>query len=103
MNQNTKTSNLIKTIVIICDFLVLNILLYAYVRWNWAVHDFTNGTRGMILAVLANFGMVFAQFFFLHSCPWTSYHIRTDSQTGYFAGFVAWCDDVLDIKCFLSA
>lgn len=64
MNQNTKTSNLIKTIVIICDFLVLNILLYAYVRWNWAVHDFTNGTRGMILAVLANFGMVFAQFFF---------------------------------------
>ena len=31
MNQNTKTSNLIKTIVIICDFLVLNILLYAYV------------------------------------------------------------------------
>ena len=63
MNQNTKTSNLIKTIVIICDFLVLNILLYAYVRWNWAVHDFTNGTRGMILAVLANFGMVFAQFF----------------------------------------
>lgn len=64
MSSNTKTSNLIKTIVIICDFVVLNVLFYAYIHSNWSVLDYTNGTRGIILALMTNIAMVCAQYFF---------------------------------------
>lgn len=64
MNSNTKTSNLIKGIVIICDFVVLNVLLYSYIHFNWSICDFTNGVRGILLVLMGNIGMLCAQYFF---------------------------------------
>lgn len=64
MNSNAKTSNLIKTIVIICDFLVLNVLLYANIHFDWSFMDFTIGGNDSILFFTANAGMLFAQYFF---------------------------------------
>lgn len=64
MKSNTKTSNLIKSLIVICDFLVLNVLFYLYIRHNWAEHDYTNGARGISLVLIANMGMVCAQAFF---------------------------------------
>lgn len=64
MNTNAKTSNLIKTIVIICDFLVLNVLLYVYLHFKWRLFGFTVGGGDSIFLLTANLGMLFAQYFF---------------------------------------
>lgn len=64
MNSNAKTSNLIKTIVIICDFLVLNVLLYVYIHFGKSLMDFAIDGDDSILVFAANAGMLFAQYFF---------------------------------------
>lgn len=64
MRQYSKTSSLIRNVVILFDFIVLNVLFYLYVNVDWVVTHLMNGLSSLKLAILANLAFVIAQYFF---------------------------------------
>lgn len=92
MSPNAKKSDLIKTIVIICDFIVLNILLYSYIHFNGSAWSFTTGGRNISFVIMANIGMVCAQYFFstiVHERRSTSEQIfRQSTLLVFLHGFI---------------
>ena len=65
MRPNNRTSNLMKAIIVVADFIVLNILFYSYlliVGGDCGNGDYCCSTA--MLMVIANIGMVGAQYFF---------------------------------------
>ena len=65
MRQDIKTNNFIKELVILSDFLVLNILFYVYLSLDsyYGLH-FTNGADVFMLVLIMNMAMVVAQYFY---------------------------------------
>lgn len=64
MRQNTKTNNLIRNIVIFSDFIALNLLFYAFLQFERTYLHLNTGSFGNWLALMQNFGMVIAQYYF---------------------------------------
>jgi putative colanic acid biosysnthesis UDP-glucose lipid carrier transferase len=64
MRQYSKTSTFIHNTVIIGDFVVLNILYYAYIHLDYVAHTLTGGISPVRLLLLANLAMAVAQYFF---------------------------------------
>ena len=64
MRQYSKTSSLIHNVVILSDFVVLNVLFYVYVHIGWVFQTLTHGVEVIKLQLLANLAFVIAQYFF---------------------------------------
>lgn len=64
MRQYSKTSSLIRNMVIVGDFLVLNILYYIYIHVGYVEKTFAVGVSSVKLMVAANMAMIVAQYFF---------------------------------------
>lgn len=64
MRRFNKTSNYIRNIVIVLDFLVLNILFLLYINSGDAVHDIMGSCSKESLLVVANLAFALAQFLF---------------------------------------
>lgn len=64
MRQNTKTNNLIRNLLIIGDFIVLNILFYVFLQFERSYLHLQTGPNGNLLALMQNFGLVVGQYFF---------------------------------------
>ncbi len=64
MRQYSKTSSFIRNMVIIGDFLVLNILYYIYTHIGVIEGRFTSGISNIKLMIVANISMIISQYFF---------------------------------------
>lgn len=64
MEQNTRTTRIINEIVIIIDFIVLNILLALFLRYDWKVLHFTVGINSNFLYLCVNAAMIISQYFY---------------------------------------
>jgi putative colanic acid biosysnthesis UDP-glucose lipid carrier transferase len=64
MRQHSKKSLQIRNMVIVCDFIVLNLLFYLYVYNDWVYSSFANGCRRLFLCLMANTAFMVAQYFF---------------------------------------
>ncbi len=64
MRQHSKTSIQIRNIVILFDFIVLNVLFYFYVYNDWVYSSFAHGCRRLLLCLMANAAFLVAQYFF---------------------------------------
>lgn len=99
MNQNTKTSGLIKTFVVICDFVVLNVLLFFNIRFNWNVDNLSGSKDCISLVIMANIGMICAQYFFstiVHKRRSTSEQIfRQTTLLVFLHGFITFMINII--------
>ncbi len=64
MRQYSKTSTLIRNLIIVGDFVVLNILFYIYIHLDCVENILTGAITHKRLIVLANIAMLIAQYFF---------------------------------------
>ncbi|MDO5524777.1 MAG: exopolysaccharide biosynthesis polyprenyl glycosylphosphotransferase [Prevotella sp.] len=64
MEKNTRTTNLLDKLIIIADFLVLNIFFALYLRYDWKVLHFSTGIDSKYLYLSVNGAMVIAQYFY---------------------------------------
>lgn len=61
MERNTRTTELLNKIVIIVDFIVLNILFALYLRYDWNVLHFSTGGDAKFLYLCVNGAMIISQ------------------------------------------
>lgn len=70
-HSNSKSSNLIRDIVILSDFAVLNVLFYAYIYWTGVGVSGTGKSGFFVSLLIVNMAMAIAQYFYS-----TIIHIR---------------------------
>lgn len=64
MEQNTRTTKLLNEIIIVIDFVVLNLLFALYIRYDWSVLHFSIGGSSKILYLCVNVAMIISQYFY---------------------------------------
>jgi len=64
MGQSSKTTDLLNKLVVLADFMLLNILFAAYLRYDWNVLHFSNGVNAGLLYLFSNAGMIVGQYFY---------------------------------------
>lgn len=64
MRQYSKTSSFIRNMVVVGDFLVLNILYYIYIHIGYISRSFVSGVSVITLMIVANISMLISQYFF---------------------------------------
>lgn len=64
MGQSTKTTDLLHKILVIADFVILNGIFAAYLRYDWSVSHFSNGIDTKLLYMFVNIGMLIGQYFY---------------------------------------
>ena len=64
MGQSAKTTELLNKLIIVADFLVLNILFAIYLRYDWNVQHYSNGVDTKLLYLFVNVGMIIGQYFY---------------------------------------
>ena len=64
MGHNTKTTELLNRIIIVVDFLILNILFAIYLRYDWSVLHNSNNVDTKLLYFFINVGMIIGQYFY---------------------------------------
>ncbi len=78
MHQHSRASLQIRNLIIVCDFVVLNVLFYLYAYNDWVYSSFANSARRLFLCLVANAAFAVAQYFFstvLHERLSTSYKV----------------------------
>ena len=56
MGQSARTTELLNKLIIVADFLILNILFAIYLRYDWAVLHHSNGVDTKLLYFFVNVG-----------------------------------------------
>lgn len=64
MEQNTRTTELLYKLVIIADFIILNILFALYLRYDWKVLHYSTGIDSKYLYLCVNGAMLISQYFY---------------------------------------
>lgn len=64
MGNNSKTSDIIRNIVVLGDFIVLNVLFVGYLFWHQEILLHKDGHVLLVLLLVANLSMVVSQHFF---------------------------------------
>ena len=64
MGQSTRTTELLNKLIIVADFLILNILFAIYLRYDWDVLHNSNGVDTKLLYFFVNVGMIVGQYFY---------------------------------------
>lgn len=64
MEQNTRTTELLYKLVIVADFIILNILFALYLRYDWKVLHYSTGIDSKYLYLCVNGAMLISQYFY---------------------------------------
>ena len=64
MGQSAKTTELLNKIIVVADFLILNILFAIYLRYDWSVMHYSHGVDTSLLYFFVNVGMMTGQYFY---------------------------------------